>query len=223
MSPPQKRRKHSTYYESLPVPLKERLRVPKGLPPWLKKLQKRRVGSAKLDRILEGIFDQELERIEAEVVKDLEQAIKKAETKCLERPIQHVNELLEGAQKLDALPGGFRPLAQAAIETAKMILYKMETDAESKFRAHPSSENYKEVWRAIKYADVLGVDDAPTPPLPYYLRRSYIIRGGDTLSKLAERYYGKANLWDYIYEDKRNDHVVGHPDRIYPGTRIFLP
>lgn len=49
----------------------------------------------------------------------------------------------------------------------------------------------------------------------------------DTISKtrylttMAKEYYGDFNLWPYIYYE--NQKILGHPDRIKPGTRVVIP
>lgn len=49
----------------------------------------------------------------------------------------------------------------------------------------------------------------------------------DTISKtrylttMAKEHYGDFNLWPYIYEE--NKAILGHPDRIRPGTRVVIP
>ena len=41
------------------------------------------------------------------------------------------------------------------------------------------------------------------------------------LTTMAKEYYGNYHLWPYIY--KENEKILGHPDRIKPGTRIVIP
>lgn len=41
------------------------------------------------------------------------------------------------------------------------------------------------------------------------------------LTTMAKDHYGNYNLWPYIYEE--NKQILGHPDRIKPGTRIVVP
>lgn len=41
------------------------------------------------------------------------------------------------------------------------------------------------------------------------------------LTTLAKKYYGNYNLWPYIYEE--NKAILGHPDRITPGTKVVIP
>ncbi len=49
----------------------------------------------------------------------------------------------------------------------------------------------------------------------------------DTISKtrylttMAKAHYGNYNLWPYIYFE--NQKILGHPDRIKPGTRVVIP
>ena len=51
--------------------------------------------------------------------------------------------------------------------------------------------------------------------------QSYTVVKGDSLSKIAQRVYGKASLWNEIYEANR-DHIKD-PDLIYPGQVLRLP
>lgn len=51
--------------------------------------------------------------------------------------------------------------------------------------------------------------------------RSYTIEKGDTLSAIAQRFYGKAKYWRQIHE--ANSAEIENPDRIFPGQVITLP
>lgn len=51
--------------------------------------------------------------------------------------------------------------------------------------------------------------------------RSYTIQKGDTLSAIAQRFYGKASYWRRIHEANRD--AIPDPDRIFPGQTITLP
>ncbi len=48
----------------------------------------------------------------------------------------------------------------------------------------------------------------------------YTVEPGDTLSKIAVRYYGNASLWRKIFEDNRD--VIANPNRVRAGMRIRL-
>ncbi len=41
------------------------------------------------------------------------------------------------------------------------------------------------------------------------------------LTTIASEHYGNFNLWPYIYEE--NKAILGHPDRIKPGTKVVVP
>jgi LysM repeat protein len=51
--------------------------------------------------------------------------------------------------------------------------------------------------------------------------QSYTVEKGDSLSKIAQKVYGKASLWRQIYEANQ-DHIKD-PDLIYPGQVLRLP
>lgn len=49
----------------------------------------------------------------------------------------------------------------------------------------------------------------------------YTIVPGDSLSKIAKRYYGDAMKYPLIFEANRE--VIKNPDLIYPGQQIRIP
>lgn len=51
--------------------------------------------------------------------------------------------------------------------------------------------------------------------------KSYTVKAGDTLSKIAEREYGDASQWKKIYEANRD--AIKNPDLIHPGQTFTLP
>src|SRR4030095_6076021 len=62
------------------------------------------------------------------------------------------------------------------------------------------------------------------PPLPPRMPDrpvEYTIKAGDTLSHLADRFYGTASKWTRIYEANRD--VIKNPDYIYIGQKITVP
>lgn len=65
---------------------------------------------------------------------------------------------------------------------------------------------------------VAGQESAPqTAPQVQY----YTIQSGDSLSKIAQDYYGDAQKYDAIFEANRE--VIKDPDKIYPGQKIRIP
>lgn len=51
--------------------------------------------------------------------------------------------------------------------------------------------------------------------------RYYVVRKGDTLSAVSQKYYGTPNRWSKIFSANRN--VLDNPDRLIPGTRLVIP
>ena len=49
----------------------------------------------------------------------------------------------------------------------------------------------------------------------------YTIKAGDTLSHIAQRYYGNASDWRRIYDANRG--TIENPDLIHPGQEITIP
>lgn len=51
--------------------------------------------------------------------------------------------------------------------------------------------------------------------------KTYEVKAGDTLSKIAKQEYGKANEWNRIFE--ANKDILKDPNKIYPGQKLKIP
>ena len=51
--------------------------------------------------------------------------------------------------------------------------------------------------------------------------QSYTVVKGDTLSAIAQRFYGKASLWKRIHDANRDQ--ISNPDLIRPGQVLRIP
>ena len=51
--------------------------------------------------------------------------------------------------------------------------------------------------------------------------RTYEVKAGDSLSKIAKQEYGDANQWKRIFE--ANKDILKDPDKIYPGQTLRIP
>ncbi|MDE7381678.1 MAG: HU family DNA-binding protein [Muribaculaceae bacterium] len=77
--------------------------------------------------------------------------------------------------------------------------------------------NVKETEEEIEVPDTRPSDEMPVKGKKVY----------DTISEtrylttIAKEHYGNYQLWPYIYEENKN--ILGHPDRIRPGTRVVVP
>lgn len=70
--------------------------------------------------------------------------------------------------------------------------------------------------------DFSGVrGSADTVPATASAGQRYTIKAGDTLSHIAQRYYGNASDWRRIYDANRG--TIENPDLIHPGQEITIP
>jgi nucleoid-associated protein YgaU len=62
-----------------------------------------------------------------------------------------------------------------------------------------------------------------TPPAadnnPY--TQTHVVVAGDSLSKIAQKYYGDASLYNQIFEANRD--VLKDPNKIFPGQKLRIP
>ena len=55
----------------------------------------------------------------------------------------------------------------------------------------------------------------------YETQKFYIVRKGDTLSRISRIYYGSPNKWYQIYEANRDQ--LENPDMLKPGMKLRIP
>lgn len=76
---------------------------------------------------------------------------------------------------------------------------------------------------SVEKEDVENSAEVPTQPSDKAKEKPVY----DTISKtrflttMARDHYGSYHLWPYIYEE--NKAILGHPDRIKPGTKVVIP
>ena len=68
---------------------------------------------------------------------------------------------------------------------------------------------------------VQGQQTAQATPASSPSSTYYTIESGDTLSKIADRFYGDPQKYHDIFEANRE--VIKDPDKIYPGQKIRVP
>lgn len=71
------------------------------------------------------------------------------------------------------------------------------------------------VQGVAKVQDNLKVK-SPSPESQYYT-----VQSGDTLSKIAAKFYGDAKKFSLIFDANRP--MLSHPDKIYPGQNLRIP
>jgi nucleoid-associated protein YgaU len=70
-------------------------------------------------------------------------------------------------------------------------------------------------------AGVGKVNDMLTVSAPEPESQWHTVVGGDSLSKIAKKFYGDANKYPVIFE--ANKPMLTHPDKIYPGQMLRIP
>lgn len=120
-----------------------------------------------------------------------------------------------------------------AIQTAKN--FRMDGSAQDRdgklhFNGTVSSEAEKNaIWDAIKTVPdwrndvVADIKVVPKPGVsaPVSSMRTYTVKKGDTLSKIAKEYLGDAN--DYMRIFEANKDQLTDPDMIKPGQVLKIP
>jgi LysM repeat protein len=83
-------------------------------------------------------------------------------------------------------------------------------------------------YRFVSFAKVntsgtaAKVSPKPARPSTKLTPKTYVVKKGDCLWKIAQRFYGKGSEWRKIYE--ANKKVIGkNPNLIYPGQKLVIP
>ncbi len=75
---------------------------------------------------------------------------------------------------------------------------------------------------ALGEAGTRAVTVASTSTARHAARATYYrVRGGDSLSRIAERFYHQPGDWPYLYHE--NAKTISNPNMIYVGQRLFIP
>jgi nucleoid-associated protein YgaU len=88
----------------------------------------------------------------------------------------------------------------------------------------PSQETREKLILAAGNVNGIGeVDDAMKVKSRAKVNDSvfHTVKSGDTLSKIAKRYYGDAMRYPDIFD--ANTPMLKHPDKIYPGQVLRIP
>jgi nucleoid-associated protein YgaU len=98
--------------------------------------------------------------------------------------------------------------------------------------AAKTKDDANKVWNQIKLvdknyaqdlvADIAYLSETPAPkPQNTPTLRIHKVVAGDTLSKIAKKYYGKAG--DYMKIFDANKDKLKDPDKIFPGQDLIIP
>lgn len=88
-------------------------------------------------------------------------------------------------------------------------------------------ENFDKLVKTDNTLNAIRVDapkPAPTPappPPPKPVERIHEVVAGESLSKIAQKYYGNGNKYMKIFE--ANKDILSNPDLIKPGQKLRIP
>jgi nucleoid-associated protein YgaU len=121
-----------------------------------------------------------------------------------------------------------------AIQTAKNVHMQGsadERDGKLHFKGTVQTQDEaNKIWNAIKtiptwqhevVADIRATGTGTQPGSPAQAERTYTVKSGDTLSKIAKETLGDANAYMDIFNANKN--VLSDPDKIKPGQVLKLP
>src|SRR5687767_12756064 len=123
---------------------------------------------------------------------------------------------------------GLRDKYNHAIQTAKG--FRMDGSAEERdgklyFKGTvKSQEEANKIWDAIKTVPSWSqevVADIKAVPGAAQAQITYIVKAGDTLSKIAKQHLGDANAYMEIFNANRDQ--LSDPDKIQPGQVLKIP
>jgi nucleoid-associated protein YgaU len=121
-----------------------------------------------------------------------------------------------------------------AIQTAKRLGFQGAATQEGEklhFKGTVHSEDEKnQIWNAIKTvgswqseinADIAVVPQPQAVGTSGASARTYTVKAGDTLSKIAKEHLGDANAYMKIFDANKDQ--LSDPDKIKPGQVLKLP
>ena len=82
----------------------------------------------------------------------------------------------------------------------------------------PAEESYREPYQEPAIAPLMEPEQPVSVPAG---GTSYTVQKGDTLQKIAKKFYGSSSKWYRIY--KANKDVIKNADRIRPGLQLTIP
>lgn len=99
-------------------------------------------------------------------------------------------------------------------------------DAFGKKKEEKPKADFSDVQSGSSTTSAAPPSAAPLPPLEAPAgtsgsEQTYTVVAGDSLSKIAKRFYGDANKWPRIHEANRDQ--IKNPDLIHPGQKLRIP
>ena len=133
-------------------------------------------------------------------------------------------------QLLNQLKGKYQSAISAAPQLGVSLQNVHIENGKLLIRGKAPNENVKnELWNLIKavdpgYSDLvadISIDSSLPQPQVMASSRTYTVKSGDSLSKIAKEYYGDANSYNKIFEANRDK--LSDPNKIQPGQELVIP
>jgi NitT/TauT family transport system substrate-binding protein len=105
--------------------------------------------------------------------------------------------------------------------TAQTVAKAKAGPTEAKAKTVLAEERTKPVSKQIPSSTEKAVATSVTAQASKPGAQEYTVKLGDTLSKLAERFYNSTSKWEKIYEANRD--TVKNPNYIYVGQKLMIP
>jgi NitT/TauT family transport system substrate-binding protein len=102
-----------------------------------------------------------------------------------------------------------------------VIAKEKAVPAEAKTKATAAEERTKPVAKQVPAPTEKAVAATITTKSPKSTAQEYTVKAGDSLSKLAERFYNSMSKWEKIYEANKDS--VKNPHYIYIGQKLMIP
>ena len=146
---------------------------------------------------------------------------------AVKRATEAAHDATSNAQTQSA-PAAPAPAAPAAPEPQRYTVQGGDTLGKIAKRFYGDASQWKRIWEAnrdsIANPDVIHVGQEfviPDANVASQERRTYTVRGGDTLRAIAERFYGDEMQWKRIWEANRDS--IANPDVIHVGQEFIIP
>ena len=154
-----------------------------------------------------SILDRLLGRKPAEEKKEVSQQVPEEVARARREELARKQQEAEAARKRAEESEKAR---LAALEQEKM--QKIAAEEKARVAAKPGAS-----WAQAAPAQAQAAATTPSAT-----ERSYVVKSGDSLSKIAKELYGEAKRWPEIYE--ANKQLIGdNPNLIHPGQKLRIP
>lgn len=114
-----------------------------------------------------------------------------------------------------------KPAVKAAAMTPGSVEVPAVEPDKSKSEPEPAAEEPEVQQPEVQKSAPETETEPPVPTQPSDKKVYDTITKTRYLTTMAKDHYGNYHLWPYIYQE--NEKILGHPDRIRPGTKVVVP